>query len=852
MSFKPNSFVLFTVLALVAFNAHAELFKWVDEDGNVHYSDKQPGDAVDTRLLPGDTKPSALPQSAGVKPIIRPYEKTARRLHLLEMRYVWKRESEVNQTSKLGVYHTGKGCTTRGAIKTPDVFIHHQSLLPSEARLTSRVHRIINGLDYEAERTEKYRLLERLQKTGGLSLHAEIIDLEFNTCAPNIRKSERLGPVTKIAAHRFTKHRVKLKVNWQLKTNRDQELVYEAVTSGSYNGWNQSTTANEVIADALESAVLALFSRQEFIARILVEEDIPDPGQTKFVSLKPIDSDAQTRTRKLFVAVDGRSWINDAENSTPIGNLLFGDRCAAKKPLPLGDALNQHRWLVADDRPAGQAIAQRIRPLGYEVNPASADMLGKLEESGGYSLNARLVRVTYDACAPALSASTKYKPIDRSMFRRLVRNRVQVWVEWTLMTDRNRKLLYRTSTVGFAGSLVADTRGAEAMKDAIGMAAEQLFADPDFIELIKLQTDAIPVDQTFDASPADEVRGIVMPPGREAVQLFIVSESNPWQPLATNQNIGLYAFGAECSPFRERSWPVALNEHPRLFPDPAELANATAKVAKSLGYRFQLTNAYSVVNLKRKLGGYSLHARISELRFDSCAPDLDEDIVYSKRKLSSSQFKRHRAIVRIDWRLLGDGDQDLRFEATTEGVADSWLLNSKGSKVLGLAVEDASKKLFARKAFIAHLVKPSEQEKSLFSGLLSFFEADQAEPDEGDGAGAPGFTGKFLLQAHAAQVFSEINVLKVGMLEHYMMNGEWPDSLNAIGYSNASFANSDSIDYVNLQPDGSIIVELKEKFGKDRVIVLRPALEDGGVHMNRWDCSSNLDSAYLPRNCEIM
>lgn len=850
MKIKSNSLLLFLVLSLASFSVQAQLYKWVDENGKVHYSDKQPDEALDTSVLPG-TVPAGTPaQTAAVKPIIRPYEKTSRRLHLLDARYLWKKESEVNRSNKIGVFHTGKGCTSRGAIRTPDVFIHHKSLLPDESRLTGRLYKVINGLDYEAERTEKYRLLERLKKSGGLSLHMEVVAMDFNTCAPNIRKSERLVPISKISAHRFTKHRVKLDVRWQLKTDRDQVLVYETVTSGSFNGWNQSSKSGGAIASALESAALALFSRQEFIDRILVEEDSPVTTDLQIASLKPIDTKA--RTRKLYVAVDGRSWINDLGSSAMIGHLRFGEKCAAKKELPLGDALLQQKWLAADERPVSQAISQRTRSLGYSVNPSSADMLSKLDESGGYSLNAKLVRVTYEACAPALSASTKYKPIDRRMFRGLLRNRVQVLVEWTLKTDRNRKLLYRTSTSGTAGSLVADHRGAEAMRDAIGVAAEQLFADSDFIELITLKSDTPAIDQPFTALAESDLRGIVMPPGQEARQLFIVSLAKPWQRLPANQGIGLYAYGPECSPYRERSWPLALNDYPRAFPSPGELAEATAKVAKSLGYRFQLTDEYGVVNLKRKLGGYSLHASIRELRFDSCAPDIGDDVIYSKRKISSSQFKRHRAIVTIDWRLLGDTDQDLRFEVTTQGVADSWLLNSKADKVLALAVEDASTRLFAQRQFVAQLVDQPEQEKGLFSSLLSYFGSDDGEEDQSDGSMLGNFAGKFVLQAHAAHAFSELSVLKVGVLQHYVMNDEWPDSLSSIGFSNASFGNSETIDYVNLQPDGSIVAELKEKFGNDKVIVLSPQVEEGGIQMNRWNCSSNLDRAYLPQNCESM
>ena len=220
---------LLLALALAAPEARAELFKWIDEDGNVHYTDKVPSGEQGARIdTENDAGKTSFEQARSTRPVIRPYERTARRLHLLDSRYLWKKESEINQSSKIGIYHVGKGCASRGAINAPDVFIHHKSLFPSEANLARAINRVIIGLDYEAEHNEKYRLLSRLKKTGGLSLHAEVTAMNLKTCAPNIRSSERLVPVEEISPNRFTRNRVRLQVSWQLRDNRDQNIIYEA------------------------------------------------------------------------------------------------------------------------------------------------------------------------------------------------------------------------------------------------------------------------------------------------------------------------------------------------------------------------------------------------------------------------------------------------------------------------------------------------------------------------------------------------------------------------------------------------------------------------------------------------
>ena len=847
LKINPGSLLLLAMILLLALPVQAELFKWVDEEGNIHYSDKKPDDDVESSQIK-EKKPETEFQPAtsmAGKPIIRPYEKTSRRLHLLDTRYFWKKESEVNRSNKLGAYLVGKGCSSRGAISTPDALINHRSLFPDESRLASRINRVIKGLDYEAEKTDKYRLLERLKKTGGLSLHSEIIELELTSCAPNLRKSERHAKVGSISAHRFTRHRVKLMLAIELRSNRDQDVVFETVVQGSYNGWNQRVSGQEAIETALESAVLTLFSDRSFIAAILVEEEGDSNDRIEFSASPPIKSDPGSKTRALYVTLDSRDWINNSQTPKDIGNMLFGEKCSANKPIPVEVAISNQKWLLIDELLAGRAITSKTRPLGYSVNPASADTLSSLENSGGYSLNAKVVKLSYDACAPAVSASEKYKSFDNKSFRRVSRNRVQLWIEWTLKTDRNRRLLYRGNTMGFAGSLLTDSRGSDVMVEAIGMAAEQLFADKDFVELITLKPRELPQQQVFDTTGDVPAQGILLTDEQKARRLFIVTSSDLWQKLPRNKSIGMYAYGNDCVAYKERLWPEALNEYARLFADAAEVASAQSRIVKSLGFSYQLADEYSVVNLKRKLDGYSLHASIVDLRFDSCAPSINEDVVFSNRKISVSQFKRHRAIVRINWKLLGAQKEELHFETTTRGIADSWLVNSKAPKVLALAVEDAISQLFSKPDFVASLMLEEESD-GFISNILSMF--DSAE----DSDAAPSLASRYVLQAHTAQVLSEMSVLKVGLMEHFYMQGEWPDSLHEIGYSESQFSKNDSIEYLNLQAGGSIVVELSNQFGKNKIIKLSPDSENGDPGMGRWICSSNLDKSVLPQQCEAL
>lgn len=269
---RPRHLLLLIALAVISTNGQAQLYKWVDENGEVHFSDKAPDDEATSTVVPettGNRVQYPGSEKATANPVIRPYDRNVHRLHLTDTRYIWKNRSRAGNSEKIGIYHVGRACTTRGAIRAPDVFLRHKSLLPNEPELTYHIMRTIKGLDYEAERSVRTRLQSRLQQTGGLSLHAEITAMDFKACAASVSESYRLKPVETIPPGRFTKNRVSLQVRWQLRDSRDTEVLFETTTSGEYDGWKQSKAPGQSIGSALESAVLALFSEQAFIDRLI-------------------------------------------------------------------------------------------------------------------------------------------------------------------------------------------------------------------------------------------------------------------------------------------------------------------------------------------------------------------------------------------------------------------------------------------------------------------------------------------------------------------------------------------------------------------------------------------------------
>jgi len=270
----------------------AELFRWVDEHGKVFYSDKKPPQKIQTTIIPIN-KPSAFNTGQVVlaKAIVRPQDKSSRILFLPDTMFSVKQNANINLRKKIGTYFAGKGCISRGAMKIPDVFINHAAFFPSESEMAYRIKRTINSLDYRAEKTSKYKLISLMKETGGYSLHSEIIDMKIDSCAPKTYKKDRLTPAEKLPLRKFNKHRVKVDLRWRLRSDRDQELVYEKVVTGYFNGWNLDTPSQIALINAVESSTRQLFSDPVFINKILQQTETPAPQSNVQSQSQPKGSD---------------------------------------------------------------------------------------------------------------------------------------------------------------------------------------------------------------------------------------------------------------------------------------------------------------------------------------------------------------------------------------------------------------------------------------------------------------------------------------------------------------------------------------------------------------------------------
>ena len=601
---------------------------------------------------------------------------------------------------------------------------------------------------------------------------------------------------------------------------------------------NVSNSAQEALGKAVETATFELLSDKKFIHQILVKEDTVSSIKTTASKAKPIERDAASNVHKLSLNINEIAWNRRIEQQQKIGSYLFGDRCSAQKNMSWSEANRNHKNLFPKPQDTSKSIIETFKSFGYTIN------LGQQS----YSLQAELLNINYNACAPSLNASNKYKDKQQFSSSKLTRSTVSVTIKWILKNNKNKTSVYQTSTQGFAGSLLTDAIGSRTMLKAISNATERLLSEETFISKITQQKQIFHAVNDFPRSASNKT-AISRPADKKSEKLFLISNKNAWHQLKPEKAIGIYAYGNECVPYMDIIWQDTINDYPKLYPARNELLTAESNVIKGLDYKHQITDQYNVLKLQRKLGGFSLTSTILDLRFDSCTPNLSYDVVMkNKYKLSNGQFKRHRASVKVKWQLV-NSTQNIIFETITMGAYNSWQYQSKPKDIIKLAVEDATTQLFSQQSFINHIVPDGHQQADQEDGFMSRLIKKVFSDSNSESEPSNKINNQYLLQAHLGQVLVFIAPLKISMEVHYVETGEWADNIEAIGFSHASLNDHKEISDLSIQGNGSILVELKDIFGRDKMIQLTPVNNINQYSNLRWDCSTNLKQGLLPMDC---
>lgn len=98
----------------------------------------------------------------------------------------------------------------------------------------------------------------------------------------------------------------------------------------------------------------------------------------------------------------------------------------------------------------------------------------------------------------------------------------------------------------------------------------------------------------------------------------------------------------------------------------------------------------------------------------------------------------------------------------------------------------------------------------------------------------------YLLAAHISQALAAASPFKVRIMEHRMMTGEYPTSLEAMGLQRESMTDSDYFSDLVIDETGSIYMKGNLNWGWSSVLVLNPVETLGGMS-TEWRCAVNIN-----------
>ena len=100
-----------------------------------------------------------------------------------------------------------------------------------------------------------------------------------------------------------------------------------------------------------------------------------------------------------------------------------------------------------------------------------------------------------------------------------------------------------------------------------------------------------------------------------------------------------------------------------------------------------------------------------------------------------------------------------------------------------------------------------------------------------------------VFQAKFVQALNSISTIKTSMAEYYLVRGEWPENLAAMGFEEEKMSSS-IIQQTQVMPEGRLQLKLVKDFGEDKQIWIYPHPVMGGTQIE-WICYSNFPSYNL-------
>ena len=245
---------------------YAEIYKWTDAQGKVHYSDKKIADSAQAQNLNLGTMPTAKVVDTLAA---QRYQNTRPSLYLLRSELALEQLRALRTPDNFAYFYFGGDCVSPTAVNYVEYIKRYKKSLPESDDLYRDEGRIFDQYNYRTQNA-LYALnnpQRSLDEEGNppLKLQIDIIDMRINACTQRLQKATISGNLDKISGYNFEKANVWLQLRATISNSTDDVILLNAITEGSANEVDgYQGNISRLTTAAYEQAITNLIANQKF------------------------------------------------------------------------------------------------------------------------------------------------------------------------------------------------------------------------------------------------------------------------------------------------------------------------------------------------------------------------------------------------------------------------------------------------------------------------------------------------------------------------------------------------------------------------------------------------------------
>lgn len=259
--------LLFPVFGLFFITpVYAEVYKWTDAQGKVHYSDKKIADSAQAQNINLGTMPTAkVVDTLAAKR----YQNTHPSLYLLRSELALEQLTALRVPASFAYFYFGGDCVSPTAVSYVEYIKRYKKSLPESDDLYRNEGRIFDQYNFRTQNA-LYAFdnpKQSLDEEGNppLKLQVDIIDMRINACTQRLQKASISGDLDKISGYSFDKANVWLQLRFTISDSTDDVVLLNTITEGSANEVDgYQGNISRLTTAAYEQAITNLIANQKF------------------------------------------------------------------------------------------------------------------------------------------------------------------------------------------------------------------------------------------------------------------------------------------------------------------------------------------------------------------------------------------------------------------------------------------------------------------------------------------------------------------------------------------------------------------------------------------------------------